>query len=422
METQQMRTATRKATGMDTFPRQMRTVRGTVPTCEKIPVPWWSARLYGHGLAVIALMFLLPLCSLAQSDVAVERADSLVGKSVVVQNVFHNTGGVTITKLKSAGDVEAARKALQAALRKYPASFITRVLNTVYVGSDLKRTDTKEKKNWGGLYCYKDKTIYMKFTGNPSQFESVFHHELAHGIHFAYRAQFDEKAWLAANPSGFEYTGVADAGPPSAELLQQGFVRPYAMFSLQEDVACVAENLIGDTEDFSKGVGRFGRVDRKARLLIALYQAVDPVMTVSYFRLQQAVAERKAEAVTESVADERGRPIWVSSQTERGAFMGNFKEGDCVTLYYRDGDKPRSKTTLTFAPESPRNIALCRRRKARSEPELTVLAAVPSLTRDVPFKYTFSEACAAVLKMNGEASDGVDKVKFEFQVDRSGRH
>ena len=369
----------------------------------------------------MVITVILAFCSLAQADVAVERADSLVGKSVAVLNVYHAATGVTITKLRSGDDIEAARKALQAALRKYPASFIERVLNTVYVGSSLKRTDTKEKENWGGLYCYREKTIYMKFTGDPAQFERVFHHELAHGIHFAYRAQFDEKAWLAANPPDFLYSGLVDSGPPTVELFQQGFVRPYAMFSLQEDVACVAENMIGDTENFTKGVGRFDRVNRKARLLVALYQAVDPVMTVSYFRLQQAVAERKSETAAESVANERGRPILVSAQTERGAFLGNFKEGDSVAVYYRDGDKPRSKTSLTFAPESPKNITLCRRRKARSEPDLTVLAEVPSLTREVPFKYTFSETCSAVLKMNGETPDGVDKVKFEFQVDRSSR-
>jgi len=373
-------------------------------------------------LAMFILMSACPLGFLACADEAIERADSLVGKSVVVQNVYRSSGGVTITKLQSGEEVEAARKALQAALRKYPASFISRVLNTVYVGSELRRTDVGEKENWGGLYRYQDKTIFLKFTGDALQFEGVFHHELAHGIYCAFQTCFDEDAWLAANPPGFQYTGVIDAGPPTLELLQQGFVRPYARFSLHEDIACLAENLIGDIDDFSKGMGRFGRIDRKARVLVALYKAVDPVMTVSYFRLQQATAARIADAASASAGEERGRPLCVLAQSERGTFLGNFKEGDRVTLFYRDGDKPRSRTTLTFASESPPNIALCRRRKVRSEPELTVLATVPSLTRERPFTYTFSEACAAVLKMGGEAPVAVDKVKFEVQVDRSGRH
>ena len=371
--------------------------------------------------AGVLLFVLLPFCFQVRADSSLEKADSLVGKDVVVQNVYKKSGGVTITKLRSDKEVEAARKALQSALRKYPASFILRVLSTVYVGSELKRADVAEKANWGGLYRYQDKTIFMKFTGDAAQFECVFHHELAHGIYCAYRANFDEKAWLAANPPDFQYTGVIDPGPATPEILQRGFVRPYAMFSLHEDIACLAENLIGDTDNFSKGVGRFERLNRKARVLIALYRVVDPVMSVSYFRLQQADAARAAGAVSESAAAERGHPLLVSAQVERGAFLGNFKEGDCVTLFYRDGAKPRSKTTLTFEPSSPSNIALCRRRKARDEPELTVLVAVPQLTRDKPFKYTFDEACAAVLRMEGEASGGVDKVKFEFQVDRSGR-
>jgi len=373
----------------------------------------------GAGRALVVFVW-VAFANMARGQ-EIEKADSLVGKSVVVKNVYRSSAGVTIAKLQSEKEVEAARKALQAALRKYPASFIERVLDTVYVGSDLKRSDVDEKQNWGGLYRYVDRTIYMKFTGDPVQFERVFHHELSHGIHFAYRDQFNLAAWTAANPPGFEYTGVIDAGPPTEELFRQGFMRPYAMYSLQEDVACVAENLIGDPEGFSKGPGRFERINRKARLVIALYQAVDPVMTVAYFRLQQADAERQSRAAEEGAGDERGRPVVVSAQLERGAFLGNFKEGDRVTLLYRDGAKPRSKTTLTFAPESPSNVALCRRRRDRSEPDLVVLSPVPKLTRETPFTYTFKEACAAVLRMDGESPDGADRVKFEFQIERSGR-
>ena len=289
------------------------------------------------------------------------------------------------------------------------------------MGSDLKRTDVDEKQNWGGLYRYQDRTMFLKFTGDANLFEHVFHHELAHGIHYAYLEHFDANAWLAANPPGFEYTGVIDAGPPSEEVYAQGFMRPYSMYSLQEDVATVAEALIGDTEAFSKGAARYERLNRKARLVIALYQAVDPVMTVAYFRLQQADAARIARASEEGVGDERGRPVVVSAQLERGTFLGNFKEGDRLTVLYRDGAKPKSKTNLTFSPESPSNISLCRRRKDRSEPELVALARVPKLTRETPYDYTFKEACAAVLKMEGEASDGTDRVRFEIQIDRSGR-
>jgi len=62
---------------------------------------------------------------------------------------------------------------------------------------------------------------------------------------------------------------------------------------------------------------------------------------------------------------------------------------------------------------------LCRRRKARGETDLVPLAAVPALTRGTSFDYTFKEDCAAVLKM--EESGEADRVRFEFQLDRSGR-
>jgi hypothetical protein len=350
-----------------------------------------------------------------------EKADSLVGKSVAVRNVYRSDGGVTVLKLKSDAEVEAARAALQTALKKYPASFIERVLSIVYVGSELKLAANKRLPTDGlmGLYRYQDRTIFMKYDGNDQVFESVFHHELAHGIHFGFHGKFDEAAWLSANPPGFQYTGVPDARPPSAEVLSQGFVRPYAMHSLPEDVACLAECLIGDPQSFARGVGRYERINRKARILSGLYQAVDPVMTVGYFKLQQAEAERAATA--ESAADERGRPLLVSAASERGAFVANVKAGDRLTLFYRDGSKPRSRSDLTFQPESPPNVALCRRRKTRDEPELTVLAKVPKLTRDGKFEYAFKEDCAAVLKMDGEGPDGEQRVRFEFQLDRSGR-
>lgn len=67
------------------------------------------------------VLFLLGAFALAGSVWAqdIEKADALVGKSVTVQNVYRSSGGVTITKLRSDAEVEAARKALQSALRKY---------------------------------------------------------------------------------------------------------------------------------------------------------------------------------------------------------------------------------------------------------------------------------------------------------------
>lgn len=350
----------------------------------------------------------------------IEKADALVGKSVTVLNVYRKTGEVTITRLQSDRQLALAKEALQSALHKYPASFIERVLSTVYIGSDLKQIGEGTHKNWGGLYRYSDKTMFLKFNGNPQQFESVFHHELAHGIHLNFRSAFDAKAWLDTNPPDFKYTHIADARPSTPELLEQGFVRPYATFSIEEDVACMAECLIGDPENFASGVGRFARINRKARILAALYQSVDPVMTVAYFRLQQNAAQRDQAAREEDDAsDERGRPVLVTAQSERGAFIGNFKAGDSVILFYRSKPASRSKSTITFAPESPANITLCRRKKTRDEAPLIELAKVPRISQEKSFTFTFNEPCAAVLKMDGETPDGESKVRFEYQIVRN---
>ena len=364
----------------------------------------------------MALITAVVLCSWGETP---EKADALVGRSVSVQNIYRSSDGITIKKLQSDREVAAASKALQNALSKYPASFITRVLKTVYIGSEVTRVESGEKKDWGGFYHPGDLSIFMRFTGDTKQFEQVFHHELAHGIHCAFPASFDEKVWLSANPPEFTYTGVVDSRPSSwPELLNDGFVRPYAMRNLREDVACLAENMIGDTENFAKMAASHARIKRKASVLIALYQAVDPVMTGQYFRLQDRT---DGTDIGEKVSDERGRPLVVSSLAARGAFLGNFRAGDRVTLLYREKRKPASRSEIVFASKSPANIELCRRKKARDESELTVLAQVPSLTQETPFCYSFKEDCAAVLRMSGEAPEGVDRVKFEFQIDRGGR-
>jgi hypothetical protein len=356
-----------------------------------------------------------PLGALARLDASVEKADSLVGTSVEVKNVYRSTGGITITKLQSERDVAAASKALQSALSKYPASFVTRVLKTVYIGADVKHADNGKRESWGGLYRPSDLTIFMNFDGNPKNFEQTFHHELAHGIHCAYQKHFDEKAWLAANPPNFHYQENRDGRPPSPELLRDGFARPYATCSLREDVACLAERLVGDTENFAKVAANNPRLKRKATLLIALYKAVDPLMTERYFRLQDAADD---QAPQEDVSDERGRPLLVSPQAVKGAFIANFKEGDRVTLLYRDRRRRAGPSEITFEPRSPAHVTLCRRRKAREEPELTVLARLPRMTRDTPFSYLFKDDCAAVLRMDGE--QGEDRVRYEFQIQRKG--
>ena len=357
-----------------------------------------------------------------RADMTLEKADTLVGKTVIIKNIYRKYHQATITKINSERELAAASQALQSALNKYPASFISKVLKTVYVGSEVVITKPGEKTEWGGRYHYADLSIFMAFNGDGKAFEQVFHHELAHGIHFAFMRRFDERAWLAANPQGFQYTGEIHSKRPIEALRQLGFVRGYAMCNLREDVACLAQEMVGNPDDFASLAARHPRLKQKATVLIRLYQSVDPVMTLSYFRLQQAASESQNPEDAEDAARERGRPILVSAQSERGVFLGQFKKGDRLTLFYRDRITPsRSRTTLTFAPSSPSNIKLCRRRKVRTEPDLTVLAAIPRLTHTTSFTYTFDEACAAVLKMDGETAAGVDRAKFEFQIDRNGR-
>jgi len=350
-----------------------------------------------------------------------EKADSLVGKSLAIMNVSRRLGDASIVKLRSESDVAAASKALQPILNKYPASFITRVLKTIYVGSEVKcaaRAETGKQRSFGGCYFYPDLVMFAKFDGNAQSFESTFHHELAHGIYFAYRQQFNEKAWLAANPPGFKYKGVADYGPSTPELLQQGFMRPYATWNLEEDVACIAQDLVGNTEAFAKLAAQNPRLRQKASVLIALYQAVDPIMTEQYFRLQDAAESEGGVKEVVDASHERGRPVLVTPQAVKGVFLGYFKKGDVLTLLYKEKSKPVTRNMIVFDPKSPTNIALCRRGKPGADADLTVLAMLPSLTPKGAFSYTFTETCAAVLKMDGDVDKDAPDVRYECQVVR----
>ena len=366
-------------------------------------------------LAAAIGLSIWPEVSFADPNATVAKADSLVGSSLVIMNVSRPS----IVKLRSESDVAAATKALQSTLNKYPASFIPRVLKTVYVGSEVKSPKPgkgpKQDKT-AGFYAGDDLSIYMEFKGDAQWFESIFHHELAHGIYFAYRQQFNEKAWLAANPPGFTYKDVADYGPSTPELLQQGFIRTYATCNLDEDVACVAEELVGNTEAFAKLAAQNPRLRQKASVLIALYQAVDPIMTEQYFRLQDVAEGGVKEA--KDVSRERGRPVLVTPQAVNGVFIGYFKKGDMLTLLYKEKTKPVSRNMIVFDPKSPTNIALCRRGKSGASADLTVLTMLPSMTPKGGFSYTFTENCAAALKMEGSVDKDAPSVRYECQVVR----
>jgi hypothetical protein len=370
-------------------------------------------------LAAAIGLSIWPDVSSAGPSATDEKADSLVGSSLVIMNVSRRSGNKSIVKLRSESDVVAARKALQPILNKYPASFIACVLKTIYVGSEIKgvlRAETGSQRYWGGTYFHSDLSMFVMFNGDAQSFESTFHHELAHGIYHAYRQQFNEKAWLAANPPGFTYKGVADFGPSTPELRQQGFMRPYATWNLEEDVACIAQALIGNTEAFAKLAAQNPRLRQKASVLIALYQAVDPIMTEQYFRLQDAAEGGVKEAV--DVSRERGRPVLVTPQAVNGVFLGYFKKGDVLTLLYKEKSKPVTRNMIVFDPKSPTNIALCRRGKSGAAADLTVLTLLPSMTPKGAFSYTFTENCAAVLKMNGDVDKDAPDVRYECQVVR----
>lgn len=112
------------------------------------------------------------------------------------------------------------------------------------------------------------------------------HHELSHALMDAHRATFDAARFREALPSGFDYTddrpGAVEEkayGPgddsPSLDLLDEGFLVPWARRSMDEDFSSYAEVLLRKPGLLLKTFAPDSRVGRKARVVRDFYIAID---------------------------------------------------------------------------------------------------------------------------------------------------
>ncbi|MEI7500169.1 MAG: hypothetical protein WCK84_06935 [Bacteroidota bacterium] len=131
--------------------------------------------------------------------------------------------------------------------------------------------------------------------------EGVFHHEFSSLLKRAFPKYLDTEIWEAANSPAFIYgNGGVDAimnGEASMELdpeyYDKGLLTKYSQASVEEDINVFAQNLFAGSQDFWEIVEDNIRIQRKAYLLIAFYQKIDPRFNEEYFRqLPYRVARR----------------------------------------------------------------------------------------------------------------------------------
>lgn len=180
---------------------------------------------------------------------------------------------------------------LNRAMEKYPDMVIRENLDRIYALKKMRFYGVP----FGGTNVRN--TVYIcDDQDNPSftneYIEAIFHHEFSSVLKRTYPRFFNIHDWQAVNLPHFTYgNGGVDAiinGAASLKLepgfYDEGFLTRYSRASLEEDVNVFAQNLFAGNPVFWEIVDQNIRIRRKARLLISLYQKIDPRFNEGYFR------------------------------------------------------------------------------------------------------------------------------------------
>jgi hypothetical protein len=176
---------------------------------------------------------------------------------------------------------------LHSAFAKYPTGTLKKV-NVVIVGGTL----TMNSQPAGGSYL---PGIVFLATGEQDagkktddHFATTFHHEVSSLLLLANAAKFDRVKFEACLPEGFVYHDVRSAkaasaprtlddGMVSIELLEEGFLVPWAKWNMEQDFNSYAEVLMHKPSLLLKTFAPESRVGRKARIVRDFYLKVDPL-------------------------------------------------------------------------------------------------------------------------------------------------
>jgi hypothetical protein len=187
-------------------------------------------------------------------------------------------------------EVPQARRALEAAMDRYPAGFLGANLSLVVVFRSLEYNGLSP----AGTYLFDQ--VYLAAGEYPAgeprdiRIAQIFHHEVSSILLHRHRHLFDEARFRAANFPGFVYTDEADGADPVLAVNRQhtaagstpslpelawGFLVPYARTHVEQDFNTYAEILLWRPDLLLNLFAPDSPVGRKARVVRDFYIAID---------------------------------------------------------------------------------------------------------------------------------------------------
>jgi hypothetical protein len=190
-------------------------------------------------------------------------------------------------------EISRSKMVMVKALKKYPVSALQKDLKAVYFLKSMQfynvgyggtnSTDALYLTNDGVKEGYTD--LYL---------EQTFHHEYSSILYRKHSVFFDEARWKEANIPRFDYNdpeagvGAIRNNESSQDLdtalCAKGFLTQYSLSGIENDINTFAQNIFSPSENFWLYVDRYPRINKKATLLIAFYNKIDPLFTETYFR------------------------------------------------------------------------------------------------------------------------------------------
>ena len=208
---------------------------------------------------------------------------------------------------------------INAALAKYPAKLRERFLQGIFVVGGLRFYDV----GYGGTYMANSRRIVLVYRESfeARGFEQRFHHEFSSLLLKQNESLFEAERWTSANDPDFSYRagGVVEeqdgdrseatkvlqaeqkkTGGSGSSLLQldivlmeDGFLTPYNMVSIEQDLNEMAAHLFTNHELWEM-CRRYPRIDQKVDVLIDFYRRLDKSMDRLFFRQLTTPPQTKA--------------------------------------------------------------------------------------------------------------------------------
>ncbi len=179
---------------------------------------------------------------------------------------------------------------IQAALAQYPDAVIKNNLRALGLAKQLSFFNTQ----YGATYTETQpqrNTIYLSRIPNLDEAEvydyvlDSVHHEFSSILLKKY--PFPEKAWRAANPSGFRYQYESSDNPgltamqnsdvhqTGAVFFSNGFLSAYSQASLEEDLNVFSGEVFTHPQAILEKARRYPRIAQKLRVWLGFYGGLD---------------------------------------------------------------------------------------------------------------------------------------------------